>query len=104
MKHLEVPTRTINDLKRSPQAVFEQAQAADTGIYILNHTTPASVVLSVTGYENLVKKKEDLQDQLFDLEALARKSHGGPTCTDEPVCGHALANAQPKINPQDGWE
>lgn len=26
MKHLEVPTRTINDLKRSPQAVFEQAQ------------------------------------------------------------------------------
>ncbi|KRL48672.1 hypothetical protein FD37_GL001132 [Levilactobacillus spicheri DSM 15429] len=51
-----------------------------------------------------MKKKEDLQDQLFDLEALARKSHGGPTCTDEPVCGHALANAQPKINPQDGWE
>ncbi|GEO68253.1 type II toxin-antitoxin system Phd/YefM family antitoxin [Levilactobacillus acidifarinae] len=104
MRILEVPTSTLSELKRSPQNVFDQAQAAKAGIYIFNRKTPVGVVLSVVDYEDLVKENKALQAQLLELKTLARQNHVEPTFTDKQVRGKSLANSKPKIDPNDGWE
>lgn len=109
LKTLDVPHSNLTDLKKSPTDLFNKAKEAKSGVYIFNRNTPAGVVMSVDDYENMVKKVNELKDELLDaqVEAQAVKRLATSTIThsDAEVRGEAKANEKTAIlDDDDGWE
>lgn len=104
LKTLDVPTSNISDLKKSPRALFERAKKAKSGIYIFNRNTPSGIVMSVVDYERMVKKINQLEDKLYDLEVADRIRNNTKLYTDKEVRGSAAKNEDIKIDEDDGWE
>lgn len=108
---MNVPFSNITDLKKSPTKLFNRAKNKKTGVYIFNRDQPAGVVLAVADYEKLVKQNEELQDQLFEMEQdyvvlqriLKQDREHTPMVDDKTVRG-ALADEEPVIDENDGWE
>lgn len=72
MKILDVPTKSISEVKRSPMEVFQLALEEGTGVYVFNQEQVAGVMISQEQYESLNKEIEYLQDQLAHLVAEKR--------------------------------
>lgn len=51
MQALNVPIRNVNELKKSPKKIIEEAKEKKNGIYIFNRNQPEAVVMSVNDYE-----------------------------------------------------
>lgn len=109
LRTLNVPHSSLTSLKKSPTDLFSKAKKAKSGLYIFNRNTPAGVVMSVEDYENMVKKMNELEDQLLDAEidGQAVKRLAAPSSTlysDTDVRG-AVANSKTiLLDDNDGWE
>lgn len=108
MKTLDVPVTNMTNLKKSPAQVIKQASDSRNGVYVFNRDTPAAVVMTPKDYENLVKKINDLEDKLLDMqvekEAVQRvqqKNH--EVYSEEEVLGpNGLSDVN--VDNDDGWE
>lgn len=103
LKTLDVPTSNISKLKKSPSALFDQAEKAKSGIYIFNRNTPSGIVMSVKDYENMVHEIEQLQDKIYDLEVVDRIKNNSKLYSDEEVRG-ASSHRKIELDDNDGWE
>ena len=108
LKTLDVPTTNISNLKKNPKQIFNDAQAEKTGIYVFNRDTPAGIVMSVNDYEKMVKKLNDLEDKILDLQIEKKvqfrmQNDSGKRFSDKEVRGD-VANQKPIIDEDDGWE
>lgn len=72
MKILDVPTRPISQVMRSPLEIFQLARQEGAGVYIFNDEQVAGVMISQEQYESLNKEIEFLHDQLAHLVAEKR--------------------------------
>lgn len=109
LKTLNVPTSNISTLKKNPTKIFDNARNEKTGVYIFNRNTPAGIVMSVNDYENMVKKINQLEDKILDLQveenaAQRVQNYDGIRFSDEEVRGKELAHRIPTIDENDGWE
>jgi PHD/YefM family antitoxin component YafN of YafNO toxin-antitoxin module len=71
IKELNVPIVGVSELKRSPSQVFDEAEKAKNGVYILNNNTAIGVVMDVKTYESLVeiqRKNTLLEKQIKQME------------------------------------
>ncbi|APX71940.1 type II toxin-antitoxin system Phd/YefM family antitoxin [Companilactobacillus allii] len=103
MKILNVPTSNINELKKSPEAIFEESRKYKTGVYIHDCDIPVGVVISVQEYEKLVKENDRLQEEILDLEAANRLKQPYTLLSDANVRGDS-SKKHPKFDEDDGWE
>ena len=104
MKILNVPTTSISEVKRSPMDIFQTAEKEDTGVYVFNREKVAGVMVTQEQYESLNKEIEDLHDQLAHVIAEKRLlTEKVKTYSDKEVRG-SVANAEPFIDDEDGWE
>jgi len=114
---LGLPITSISDLKKSPKKLFDESNNTKKGIFVFNRNKPEGVILSLNHYKSLIKKNEDLQSELdqlneklldfeTDKEALRRikeqKRNPQRLFTEEEVLGHQLDNV--KLDDNDGWE
>lgn len=106
LKTLDVPTTSISELKKNPRSLFKTAADKGTGVYVLNRNTPSGIVMSVTDYEEMVKRLDQLEDLFLEKEVAERLANDkGKYFTDEEVRGKDIANAQKlEIDENDGWE
>jgi len=103
MRTLNVPTSDMTEIKRSAKTVFKKAEDEKTGVYVFNRNKPAGVVLSVTEYENMVHRLDQLQEELINKEAEKRLNESHQLYSDFEVRGE-VANQIPEIDENDGWE
>ena len=104
MKILDIPTSSISDVKRSPMEIFQKADKEAAGVYIFNREKVAGVMLTQKQYESLNKEVDGLHDQIADLIAEKRLlNEKVPTFSDSEVRG-SIANEEPTIDEEDGWE
>jgi len=97
---------SIIDVKKSPLDVFEKSEELKQAIYILNRNDVAGVVLSQDIYEQLLKRIEELEEQIFEVEAARRiaihdDQEPPEIYTDEEI-GINLSAVE--YDPNDGWE
>ncbi|SFH95031.1 hypothetical protein [Pisciglobus halotolerans] len=104
MKILDIPTSSISEVKRSPMEIFQRADKEAAGVYVFNREKVAGVMLTQNQYESLNKEVDELYDQIADLIAEKRLlNEKVATFSDSEVRGE-IANEQPTIDEDDGWE
>ncbi|WP_411842881.1 hypothetical protein [Salinicoccus sp. HZC-1] len=104
MKTIDVPIKSISDVKRSPMNIFKEADEKQNGVYIFNRDSIAGVMLTQKQYEDMSNEIELLYDKIDELVALQRINDDTPqTYSDYEVRGEA-ANAPVIIDENDGWE
>ena len=104
MKILDIPTSSISEVKRSPMEIFQKADKEAAGVYIFNREKVAGVMLTQKQYESLNKEVDGLYDQIADLIAEKRLLNENIlTFSDSDVRG-SIANEEPTIDEEDGWE
>lgn len=107
MKMLDVPVTNMTELKKSPASVIKQAEETKNGVYIFNRDTPAAVILTSHDYEKLIKKINQLEDELLDFqieqEAEKRIENRHSKYSEEDIFGKDGLN-DVKIDEDDGWE
>ena len=65
MKTLDVNTQSITESKKNLSKLLKQANDTGEQTFIMNHNEPQGVLLSNDKYNELIKRYEELQDQLF---------------------------------------
>ena len=103
MKILDTPIRSISELKKAPMDIIEQAKATNTGVYILNHNKDVGVILSSEQYKNLLLEKEELEEQLLDLEVKNRLLTNKKMYSDFEVRGESTS-VESSASFDDDWE
>lgn len=104
MKILDIPTSFISEVKRSPMEIFQKADKEATGVYVFNREKVAGVMLTQKQYESLNKEVDSLYDQIADLITEKRLLNENiVTFSDNNVRG-SIANEEPTIDEEDGWE
>ena len=104
MKILDIPTSFISEVKRSPMEIFQKADKEAAGVYIFNREKVAGVMLTQKQYESLNKEVDSLYDQIADLITEKRLLNENiVTFSDNNVRG-SIANEEPTIDEEDGWE
>ncbi|MEZ2459038.1 hypothetical protein ACBR55_10705 [Salinicoccus roseus] len=103
MKTLDVPFKSISDIKKSPMTIFEEAKARNNGVYIFNRDKVAGVVLTQEQYENMNSEIEALYDRIDELIVKERLQDKNPkTYSVEAVTGINLDDIE--LDDNDGWE
>ena len=104
MKTIDVPIKSISDVKRSPMNIFKEAEEQQNGVYIFNRDSIAGVMLTQEHYEDMVNEIELLYDKIDELVVLQRiNDETLKTYSDYEVRGDA-ANEPIEIDENDGWE
>ncbi|MFD1902161.1 type II toxin-antitoxin system Phd/YefM family antitoxin [Enterococcus termitis] len=103
MKILDTPIRSISELKKAPMEIIEQARTTGTGVYILNHNKDVGVILSSEQYKRLLLEKEDLEEQILDLEVKNRLLTNKKMYSDVEVRGES-ADVESFASFDDDWE
>lgn len=102
MKIMDVPMKSVSDIKRSPMSIFEEARESNNGVYILNRNEVVGVALTRDQYESIYNELESLYDKIDELtvkERLADKSREMVPVND--VIGFDLNDV--KTDDNDGW-
>ena len=103
MKIMDVPFKSISDVKRAPMGVFNEARESRNGVYILNNNKAVGVALTPEQYESMSKEIESLYDRIDELTVKARLAEPNiKTYTEEEVLGNRLDDVTYDEN--DGWE
>jgi|GEM_PF-838063 len=75
MKLLDVPIRTISELKAKPMEILQETSKHKMATYIFNRNKSVGVVLSAALFQELVENDEaqkrriqELEEKLLDLE------------------------------------
>ncbi|KKK33931.1 hypothetical protein WN59_10005 [Salinicoccus sediminis] len=103
MKIMDVPMKSVSDIKRSPMSIFEEAKTSENGVYIFNRNEVVGVALTREQYESIHKEIENLYDRIDELtvkERLANDNRQAISAKD--VIGFDLN--EEKIDENDGWE
>ncbi len=103
MRVLDVPTTSISEVKRSPVAVFERSEKAENGVYVLSHGSVAGVMLAREMYEQLVRRVDELEEELCLLEASYRIENPSEHRFRDEDVRDARARAV-AFSEDDGWE
>lgn len=104
MRILDIPTTSISEVKRSPMEVFQRADQESSGVYVFNREKVAGVMLTQKQYEALNKEVEGLYDQITDLIAEKRLLQERIISFSDSEVRGAIADEQPTIDEEDGWE
>jgi len=106
MEMLNVPVKSISDLKASPMTIFEESKLKKLATYIFNRNKAVGVVLPPDLYESLVSENIALQEKLLDVEiekvALERITQKLPLIPAEEVMGENWEKGLENII--DDWE
>jgi|TARA_B100000809_G_C15105352_1_gene518526 PHD/YefM family antitoxin component YafN of YafNO toxin-antitoxin module len=103
MKTLDVPFKSISDVKKSPMTIFKEAEERNNGVYIFNRDKVAGVVLTQEQYENMNNEIEALYDRIDELIVKERlKDTNVKTYSVEEATGINLDNIE--LDENDGWE
>lgn len=103
MKILDVPHKSISDVKQSPMRIFEQANDTSNGVYIFNRNTVAGVMLTQKQYEGMHAEIELLRDKIDEMIIKKRLA-------DENVKTYSVAEATGinleniEFDSNDGWK
>lgn len=103
MKTLDVPFKSITDIKKSPMGIFNEAKKSNNGVYILNNNKTVGVALTVEQYKTMNDKIESLYDRIEELvlkERLQDKNRGSIPVND--VIGMDIDDIE--FDENDGWE
>jgi vacuolar-type H+-ATPase subunit F/Vma7 len=97
---------SISDVKKSPLGIFEKSEELKQAIYILKGNDVAGVVLSQDIYEQLLKRIEELEEQIFEAEAARRIAIHDAQETPEVYTGEEIGIdlSDVEYDPNDGWE
>ncbi|MCG1010918.1 hypothetical protein J4760_12890 [Salinicoccus sp. ID82-1] len=103
MKTLDVPFKSISDVKKSPMTIFEEAKERNNGVYIFNRDKVAGVVLTQDQYESMNSEIEALYDRIDELIVKERlQDKNIKTYSVEEVTGINLDDIE--LDDNDGWE
>ncbi|WP_020007427.1 hypothetical protein [Salinicoccus albus] len=103
MKTLDVPFKSISDMKKAPMDAFNTARESNNGVYILNRNQPVGVALTPQQYEALNSEIEALYDRIDELivkERLAKENV--KTYSVKEATGVDLSEIE--FDKNDGWE
>ena len=103
MKILDVPHKSISDVKRAPMDIFKEAEELNNGVYIFNRNKVAGVILTQEQYESLNNEIEALYERIDEMEVKSRlaDSDRGRVPVNE-VIGYDLSSDE--LDEDDGWE
>lgn len=104
MKILDIPTSFISEVKRSPMEIFQKADKEATGVYVFNREKVAGVMLTQKQYESLNKEVDSLYDQIADLITEKRLLNENIVTFSDNNVRESIANEEPTIDEEDGWE
>lgn len=103
MKNLEVPIKSITDIKKSPMSVFKEAEIRENGVYIFNRDKIAGVVLTQEQYEGLNNELMMLRDKIESYQIQQRlNAQNLNTYSVEEVTGINLSSIN--LDEHDEWE
>ncbi|WP_411843753.1 hypothetical protein [Salinicoccus sp. HZC-1] len=103
MKIMNVPMKSVSDIKRSPMRIFERAKESNNGIYILNRNQVVGVVLTRNQYESIYNEMESLYDKIDELTVRERLADNNrETIPVNDVISFDLNDV--KADENDGWE
>lgn len=110
MKILNVPHKSISDVKQSPMSIFKEADETNNSVYIFNRGSVAGVMLTQEQYESINEEIEALNeeiealydqvDELIVKERLADPDRGSIPVNE--VIGMNLDDIE--FDENDGWE
>ncbi len=104
MKILDIPTSSISEVKRSPMEIFQRADKEAAGVYVFNREKVAGVMLTQKQYESLNKEVDSLYDQIADLITEKRLLNENIVTFSDNNVRESIANEEPTIDEEDGWE
>lgn len=103
MKILDVPHKSISDVKNSPMKIFEQANITNNGVYIFNRNSVAGVMITQEQYEGLNAEIDALYDKIDEMVVKERLADTNvKTYSVEEVTGINLDDVE--FDENDGWE
>lgn len=103
MENLNVPIKSITEVKKSPMSIFQEAHEKNNGVYIFNRDKIAGVVLTQNQYEAMNNEIMYLREKLEEFTIVNRlKDKNAGILSFEEVTGESLGNIN--LDENDGWE
>jgi prevent-host-death family protein len=76
LKTFDLDIKSITEAKKDFSKVIKDTQDTGEPVFIFNHNRPQAVILSNEAYETLVRKYEEMEEQLFYSQLQNRVDEG----------------------------
>lgn len=76
LKTFDLDIKSITEAKKDFSKIIKDTQDTGEPVFIFNHNRPEAVILSNDAYETLVRKYEEMEDQLFYSQLQNRIDEG----------------------------
>ncbi|HCU8763829.1 hypothetical protein [Staphylococcus warneri] len=99
----QAPQKNISNLKKSPNAVFKEAEEKNSPIFVMKHSNVAGVVLSDELYTTLVNTIKDYEDEIDNLKIANRIDNENKVLYKDEEVRNIISRNIP-TDDNDGWE
>ncbi|MFC3418654.1 type II toxin-antitoxin system Phd/YefM family antitoxin [Salinicoccus hispanicus] len=77
LKTFDLKTKSVTEAKKDFSKIIKDTQDTGEPVFIFNHNKPEAVIISNEVYETLIRKYEEMEDQLF-YNQLQKRVDAGP--------------------------